>query len=237
MKPTNLSKTTIILWLALLLALVGSLRHVAWGFATLESGNTLAGYVQAVAVDIGLFAIALGIQQRRRQKRSTLALWAGATGFAAISTYANLLHGLAWQTDIGLPEWRWLVALRPFLLSGVLPILVLYLTEIAGDDANFAMREAERKTRQIERERNPSASTANPASTFDTLTLARDTRAAMASKATNSLLSFYATNPNATQSQAGAVIGRSRQWVSTRLSELQEQGLISRDGDGIRITQ
>jgi MFS family permease len=238
----KLNPTTAILWLALLLALVGSLRHVAWGFATLERGDAIAGYVQAIAVDIGLFAIALGIQQRRRQRRSTLVLWVGALGFAAISTYANLLHGLAWQTDIGLPEWRWLVALRPFLLSGVLPILVLYLTEIAGDDANYAMREAEKETRRLERERQPAtqagqpnASTANPASPPDTLALARDTRAALAEQATGNLLAFYASHPHATQTQAGAAVGRSRQWVSAQLAYLEQTGAIERNGDGVQV--
>ena len=94
-----------LLWLALVLALVGSLRHVAWGFASLESGDLAAGYVQAIAVDLGSLALALGIQQRKRQKRATWVLWAGVAMFSAVSTYANLLHGLTHQADIGLTGW------------------------------------------------------------------------------------------------------------------------------------
>ena len=66
-----------LLWLALVLALVGSLRHVAWGFSTLERGDLLAGYVQAVAVDLGMLALALGIQSRKRQARGIRSLWVG----------------------------------------------------------------------------------------------------------------------------------------------------------------
>lgn len=121
-----------LLWLALALALTGSLTHVAWGFATLEQGNLVLGYIQAIAVDVGLFAIAVGIQQNRAQGRPTGALWGGVFFFSAISTYANLLHGLAFASPLVLPGWEWLVALRPFLLSAVLPILVVYLAEVAA---------------------------------------------------------------------------------------------------------
>lgn len=154
-----------LLWLALVLALVGSLRHVAWGFSTLESGDLIAGYVQAVAVDVGLFALAIGIQDRRRQARPTLALWIGAGLFSLVSTYANLLHGLYFATDIGLSSWAWLVAARPVILSGVLPALVIYLSEVAGDDRNYNVKLAEREARKATRE--PS----KPVAQFDIDTL------------------------------------------------------------------
>jgi len=121
-----------LLWLALGLALIGSLTHVAWGFSTLERGSLLLGYIQAVAVDVGLFAIAVGIQRARSEGRGTYTLWGGVLFFVAISFYANLLHGLVFSSDLYLPGWEWLVALRPFVLSAVLPILVVYLAEVAA---------------------------------------------------------------------------------------------------------
>ena len=119
-------------WVALLLALVGSLRHVAWAFSTIEAGDLLAGYVQAVAVDAGLCVLALSIQQRRKQKRGVLVLWGGVSAFSAISIYANYLFGVVHQADIAAGP---LAAWRPVVLSAVLPLLVLYLSEIAGQDA------------------------------------------------------------------------------------------------------
>lgn len=121
-----------LLWLALALALFGSLTHVAWSFSTLENGNLFMGFVQAIAVDVGLFAIAVGIQRARREGRRTLMLWGGVLFFAFISTYANLLHGLAFSSRLELPGWEPLVFFRPFLLSAVLPIMVVYLAEVAA---------------------------------------------------------------------------------------------------------
>jgi len=92
----------IVLFLALFLALVGSMKHVAWAFATLESGDMIAGYIQAVAIDVGLFGLAFGIQQRKRERRSTRMLWGGVVLFSAVSTYANLLHGLAFAQPVSL---------------------------------------------------------------------------------------------------------------------------------------
>jgi hypothetical protein len=115
------------LWLALVLALVGSLRHVAWTFSTLEGDNMVAGYIQAIAIDVGLFALAFGVQQRKRTGKSARWLWLGVVLFSAISAYANLLHGLHYTS----PEsFDWWAQARPYLLAGALPLLVFYLSEI-----------------------------------------------------------------------------------------------------------
>ncbi len=226
-----------LLWLALVLALVGSLRHVAWGFGTLEQGDLYAGYIQAVAVDIGLFALAIGIQQRRRQARSTVTLWLGAALFSGVSTYVNLLHGLVFASDIGLNGWYWLVSARPFILSGVPPMLVVYLSEVAASDANHAIAEAERERQKgattVVLSSEAGASHAEPG----TLALVRLTRRHNAAQAISALLAFYAGHPLATQAEAGAAVERSRQWVSAQLAQLEKVGVISRNGSGVVVAQ
>lgn len=137
------------MWTALVLALLGSLQHVAWGFASLEDGNVYLGYVQAVAVDVGLFALTFGIQQRKRQKRSTRVLWFGVIVFGGISFYANLLHGLVYASDLGLSGLNWLVSARPVLLSAALPLLVLYLSEVVSEDVQHAAKVADRKNKRM----------------------------------------------------------------------------------------
>jgi hypothetical protein len=226
-----------LLWVALVLALVGSLRHVAWSFGGLEGGDLLAGYIQAIAVDVGLLALALAIQGRKRQKRGTFALWLGVALFTGVSTYANLLHGLRFQSDIGLDSWEWLTALRPVLLAAVLPILVLYLSEILGDDVNYAVKEAEKEAQRRRRKRQRDANTAQAADDLRTLERARLTRTQQAEAAKSALLAFYADNPEATQATAGAAVGRSRQWVSAQLADFEQDGAIIRNGNGVEVAE
>ena len=65
MNTKNFFSISTLLWLALVLALAGSLRHVAHTFTSIDD-NTVWGLIQAVAIDTGLFALALGITQRSR---------------------------------------------------------------------------------------------------------------------------------------------------------------------------
>jgi len=55
-------------------------------------------------------------------------------------------------------------------------------------------------------------------------------------QALNRLLNFYRTNPYATLAEAGREIDRSKGTVSNYLAELEQAGLIHRNGDGIEVT-
>lgn len=152
-----------VLWLTMALALLGSLRHVAWTFGSID-GNTWWGWAQAVAIDAGLVALALGIAKYRRVRRDTRWLWVGVVVFSAISVYANAVYGVshdwripdsvltacAWTAQI--PDW--LLAVKVLILAAPLPLLTLYLAEIVGSDVNREIQDAENadkndKNRQI----------------------------------------------------------------------------------------
>lgn len=126
-----------LLYLALVLALGASLGHVAYAFATVNDGSMITGYMSAVAIDIGLLALAAGINIRKANNRPVRWLWVGVILFSLISVFANWLAGISHLTpivaDVG-SFGRWLVSLRPILLSGVLPLLVIYLSEIVSSD-------------------------------------------------------------------------------------------------------
>jgi hypothetical protein len=51
----------------------------------------------------------------------------------------------------------------------------------------------------------------------------------------NNLVGFYSENPNATMIEAGAAVGVARQTVSGYLTELEQAGRISRNGDGVMV--
>jgi len=127
-----------LLWLALSLAMAGSLKHLAAVFASID-GNNFMGWLQAVAIDAGLFALAYSIRQRKTAKRSVKPLWFGVTLFTAISIYGNLSYGLLATTG-RLPGW--IAAIKPYILAGSLPILVLFLSELLSDDRHHAQAQA-----------------------------------------------------------------------------------------------
>lgn len=145
-----------VLWLAFALALLSSLSHLAWAFGTLEFGGWhLTGWLPAIAVDAGLAALAYGIQQRKRARRGTLALWGGVAVFAAISAFANLLHALAvtngYIVTATIASIDALEFAKAAALSASLPLLVVYLGEIVSSDDAEAAQAAERERARVER--------------------------------------------------------------------------------------
>lgn len=145
-----------LLYLALVLALVSSLSHVAFAFATTNGHNWTEAYLSAVAIDVGLLALAAGINRRKAQRRGTIVLWVGVLMFSLISVYANWLAGIVHVVPIqasvtGISAW--LVSLRPILLSSVLPVLVIYLSEVSTDNHEYQAKLAEREAKKQAKQR------------------------------------------------------------------------------------
>lgn len=113
------------LWLALVLALLGTIGNTAWAFATVDNNAQLMSYIKAVALDVGMVALAATLAQRKRAAQPTLWLWVAVIGFVAGSMYANYLHGQAHLVQINahLAEWR------PLILSALLPLMLFVLVE------------------------------------------------------------------------------------------------------------
>ena len=137
-----------VLWLSYLLAMAASLGHVAATFNRFErTGAQYVGWIAAVSVDAGLAALAYAVQQRRRAKRPSGALWLGVAFFASISAYANVLHALSVSPD---------TMFSAIVFSATLPILVIYMGEIVSSDdvavAEQAQAEFDRQKARAERE-------------------------------------------------------------------------------------
>lgn len=140
-----------LLWLALAAVLVASWTHVAAAFGELEHGGPpailrrvgpLVGPLAAVAVDLGLIALAWAIGARRRVGRPVGDLWLGAAVFAGLSALANFDHALrviAGNAADPVAVWSALAAydrFRVLALSATLPLLALYLTRVVETAAD-----------------------------------------------------------------------------------------------------
>ncbi len=119
------------LYFALALALAGSLNHMAHTFASVDK-NIFMGWVQALAVDVGLLAIAYSINKRKAQKRSTKMLWVGVVLFTGISAFGNFDYAIA-QGGISY--------FKAVVLSAILPLLVLYLAEVVSDNNQYTQKQ------------------------------------------------------------------------------------------------
>lgn len=110
-----------------------SWRHLAGTFGKLEApGDAHVGALAAVAVDVGLAALALAVAHQARRGRPTRALWASVALFAAISALANLDHALGvalghaptWA-DVTGGQLDRLTLARAVVFSAAPPLLVL----------------------------------------------------------------------------------------------------------------
>lgn len=140
-----------LLWAAMVCALLASWSHVVAAFARFEHGGPpawlarvgpLAAVLAAVALDLGLIALAWGIGQRRRLGKPSGDLWAAVAVFGLLSAFANAGHAL----DVALGEtpvtWGAIVALDGWTLASViglaaaLPLLALWLARVVELDAD-----------------------------------------------------------------------------------------------------
>lgn len=206
-----------LLWLSLILALAGSLKHLANVFASVDD-NAVMGWVQAVAIDAGLFALAYSIRVRKVARRSTIPLWGGVILFTGISVYGNLSYGLL-AVDGNLPGW--IVASKPYVLAASLPVLVLFLSELLSDDRQHANEVAEKEAKKVAK---------NSGNTFVATTkdnpLASVNAEKVAEKETKKvqLASLLATNPKTPNTELATLLNVSRATIRNYKAELATNG-------------
>ncbi len=138
-----------LLYIALVTALFSSLSHVAFAIGSVNGGNMVEAYASAIAIDLGLMALAAGIMQRKKAHMKTGILWGGVILFSVISVYANWyssIHHMQVSTVDAGSFGNWLISIRPILLSGILPILVIYLSEVLSN--TYHVNEQREQNRQ-----------------------------------------------------------------------------------------
>lgn len=233
--------STALLVVVTLFVLAGSVHHVAYTFSTLEGGNLLWGYVQALGIDLGILGLAYGIQLRKRQGRATLPLWSVLILVTFISAYANYLYGIMHQQPLETASAfdHMVVFLRPFLLSVTLPIIMFALIEIIGEDRNYALK--------MQAQASAEPPTVAPAVAIDSESPAPNVPEPVyalvqpverngngyAKEATmEQLLWLLYEHPTLTRTKLAEMLGCSRQTLYNYLQELESRGYIRRTSSG-----
>ncbi|MFN7018741.1 MAG: helix-turn-helix domain-containing protein [Fimbriimonadales bacterium] len=229
--------STALLVVVTLFVLAGSVHHVAYTFSTLESGNLVWGYVQALGIDLGILGLAYGIQLRKRQGRSTLPLWSVLILVTFISAYANYLYGIMHQQPLATASAfdEIVVFLRPFLLSVTLPIIMFALIEIIGEDRNYALK---MQSQQEPREESQDSETvsvalAEPEPVYAAVRpVERSGNGSNKEAMMEQLLWLLYEQPALSRAKLAERLGCSRQTLYNYLQELESRGYIRRTGNG-----
>jgi hypothetical protein len=199
-----------LLWLALALALLGSLKHLASVFASVDKA-TFMGWVQAVAIDVGLFALAYKIKVRRAHRQPIKLLTGAVALFTIISVYGNLTYGLA---ALGPLPWPIQVT-RPYVLAATLPVLVLILSHLLSDDRQHANELAHKEARK--QAKNTEKPVFEPGD-LTALALAREQKQANVSRRREQVLALFRAGVD--REQIAAELGVSLSTIKRDLAAL-----------------
>jgi hypothetical protein len=202
------------LWLALALALFGTIGNTAWAFGTVDSGEQWMSYVKAIALDVGMVALAATLAQRKRAGQSSRLLWLTVGGFVVGSMYANYLHGQEHLVPLtaNLESWR------PVILSALLPVMLFALVEIVSHAPTAAVATD-----------NPPLDTAPdvPLPAIDTPTLSM----AEVDATSRRLLAVLADAPaGLSKRKAAELAGVNPETARQRIAKLEAAGLVTVNG-------
>lgn len=183
-------------------------------------------YLWPLTLDAIVIVAILSVIRCHLARESSLLAWVLVILFTFASTAFNIVHA----PDKPLAQ----------IIASLPPIVVFLGLELLSAQLRSFIRQQDRAYAKAHKEKEAENTTGALELTRDTgvtLPIACDVRTRQAQVAVDTLLAFYATNPTATQVQAGVAVSRSRQWVSNKLAELEKQGIILRNnGEGVVVS-
>lgn len=241
-----------------ILAAVGFCAFAVLAFSFTELATLPAAFRRWIVI-VGSFALAIGgevgtlsatVEIFRKRKHAEAWDWL-ALAISALATMAAFVLSFAALLGVN-ATWSQAVKLYGPIVLGVLAAFDAYsgFAEVGMYLSTYDDRMSEWQAHfdAFRREALAADSTPRPAAVSsvgtlaaddaprdDALALANAARQAHAGNVLDSLVSFYATHPRATQTEAAGAVSRSRQWVSAKLTELEEAGAIKRNGNGVEV--
>ena len=212
-------------------------------------------YIWPLLIDFALIVFSLSVVNSYLQSESTFKQW-GLVGVYTLATIGfNVAHApgnLAAQIVAAIAPVSLFFSFE--LLMGQLKTSVKKQglarnIEQLGQDLNAKRSTVQNVDQQLEQKRSTierldeqiaelkRSIKAQNIVQFGDLNAANEARLDGKQLALNALLNFYRSNPNATLGEAGEAIERSKGTVSNYLNELEQAGLIHRNGNGIEVTQ
>lgn len=201
--------------------------------------------VAAVIIEaLGLAAVntALTLREYNASKRKTDPAAPFALAAALVGVYLTVAILLTVALDIATDLARFAPAVFPLLSLAGVTVLALRsdqrrrLEAVASDRAERqAERQAARQAARQERAAQTSSNASNNAVLDGLQDRLQAGRKAKLDARLDALLNAYLDNPHLTPTEAGRLLGVSRQTVYTYLGTLEAAGRIKRNGNGVEI--
>jgi biotin operon repressor len=182
------------------------------------------GYIPALGVEFGIVAIALRIAVGRQTNSNVWMFWAVLSAVVVISASANVAEG--YQTYYGQKlTWPRILELDPIeaaiglAATGLVPLIVLALAEVIGQDVGQAVKQmsTDRK-RQQKRKRTP----VKRLPSFD-------------NPRHYSILTIVQDEPDISRTQLADRLNVSRTTLYDDLKQLTASGHLSSGGQGMKV--
>lgn len=153
MHKNKIFSLTNMLYVTMVLALFSSLNHVANIFSTVNGNSLFMGYITGISIDLGLIVMSASLNHRKGEGSRTKLLWTGIIIFSAISCYANWIFGIsnvqAINAEVG-NFGKWIISLRPTILSGILPLLAIIMAEILSENYQTKVARESARIKRLE---------------------------------------------------------------------------------------
>jgi hypothetical protein len=235
-----------------------SLQHMA-----AQNGvGAYLSYLWPLLLDFAMIVFSLAILRANLRQESAKYPWLLTIVFASLATLGNILDVSAMAQVLGIPQIviaASVKALAPLALVLSFELLmsmskaeikrssiVQSLTEL-NTELNNGRLESKTLVQEIEQKRSMFVQLSDEIEElrrskngleivqYDVLNTHNEQRLNEKHEKLNVLLNYYRTNPNATLEQAGEFIERSKGTVSNYLNELEQAGLIHRNGEGVKV--
>jgi len=178
-------------------------------------------YLWPLTLDAVMIVSVLSVIRANVVRDKSWLAWCMVGGFTVASIAYNIIHA------------------SPNLLArsiASLPPLVVFLSlEMLSGQIRETVKRADREFKKAQREESEPVSTETGTGFPMPIEQARQQRTLGKQAAVNLMLNFFSDNPNASHSEAATACNRSRSWVTNTLGDLEDEGLVKRDGQGVEV--
>ena len=195
---------------------------------------SIVGYVAAFGIEAAVVSLSLRIGELRKSKQPIGFFMFVLVAVVIVSAVANIAEGFTAVQGEQLTVFtiRSLDPVQAFIglaATGLVSLIVLALSEIIGTDVDTAIKQAERQRKK------ETSNTTEPNDLTEQLERARAAKLDGKERAKQHLLVYLADNPNASLTQAGQAIDRSKTTVSNYVTELEQAGQLHKNGQGWKV--